>query len=421
MDTHTPIPTIFLSYCWADKDDAESIDKDFQRIGVTLRRDVRDVDYGQNIKEFMNSVGSSDFVILIISDKYLRSFNCMYEVNELLNSHEFEKRILPVLAQNAYSIFKPEGRETYYLYWKEEIDKSQQRVEKTPNSDFTKHGEELRRVVNHLPEFFNRLTVLKLLSLEELRRLNYEPMLRLIYQLNPDIINQIFTISKIEDLQQQEQQIDNILDKYPENIYARFHKARLIDKRKEIVEITYQQIITEQKLRLSLLSQELNYKQRQLTTLALEITEKKNFMKLMENGLQKIIAAAPSDKDYFAQTLLESLDIENTTRKLQDEFAGKFMSLHQEFIKELVRLYPSLSPSQLRICVLLRMSLNSKQIAEIMHLSLRAVENHRLSIRKTLLLDNKISLQAFLVSLPDASRSPQNFQVNQAPSSEEEI
>ena len=102
---------IFLSYSWADKDVADIIDKDFSSIGIQLVRDIRDISYRSSIKEFMHKVGKSDFVIMIISNEYLKSQNCMYEVNELVNTHEFEKRILPLTTNNA-SIFKSNNRET---------------------------------------------------------------------------------------------------------------------------------------------------------------------------------------------------------------------------------------------------------------------------------------------------------------------
>lgn len=162
---------------------------------------------------------------------------------------------------------------------------------------------------------------------------------------------------------------------------------------------TYKGQIAEKERRLALLEQELDSKTRELDALALSIIEKRDFMEMVANGLKKIIGAQPSEKDYFARTLLESLDIENTTKKAWQEFADQFMSVHRSFIEKLLHLCPSLTPTELRVCVLLRMSLNSKHIAEILHLSLRSVENHRLHIRKKLLLDDKINLSGYIISL----------------------
>ncbi|MDB4921920.1 toll/interleukin-1 receptor domain-containing protein [Mucilaginibacter sp.] len=97
-------PNIFLSYSWANADIADEIDDIFKGIGIQLIRDIRDAPYRASIKDFMHQIGKSDFVLMVISDEYLRSVNCMYEVIELLNTHEFEKRILPVIIDNATHI-----------------------------------------------------------------------------------------------------------------------------------------------------------------------------------------------------------------------------------------------------------------------------------------------------------------------------
>jgi hypothetical protein len=74
------IPNIFLSYSWKDRDIADEIDNDFKAVGITFRRDERDAKYRTSIKEFMDTVGKHDYVVMLISDDYLRSANCMYEV-----------------------------------------------------------------------------------------------------------------------------------------------------------------------------------------------------------------------------------------------------------------------------------------------------------------------------------------------------
>jgi UDP-N-acetyl-D-mannosaminuronate dehydrogenase len=89
---------IFLSYAWANASVADEMDNDFKALGITFQRDVRDISYTSSIKDFMNKIGKSDFVVMLISDEYIRSENCMYEVTELLGAHEFERRILPVLS-----------------------------------------------------------------------------------------------------------------------------------------------------------------------------------------------------------------------------------------------------------------------------------------------------------------------------------
>src|SRR3712207_6558001 len=114
------LPDIFISYSWKNKDIADEIDNRFKSVGIILRQDVRDATYRGSIKEFMQQISETDYVLMIISDEFLRSENCMYEVIELLNEREFENRILPVVLDNAQSIFKGPTRTVYYDYWQAE-------------------------------------------------------------------------------------------------------------------------------------------------------------------------------------------------------------------------------------------------------------------------------------------------------------
>ena len=61
----------------------------------------------------MKQIRDTDFVLIIISDGFLKSSNCMYEVLELLKEKDYEKKILPILTH----IFKPEERINYTQYW----------------------------------------------------------------------------------------------------------------------------------------------------------------------------------------------------------------------------------------------------------------------------------------------------------------
>lgn len=73
-------PTIFISYSNLDSKIADELDVCLQAAGLTAKRDVRDVTYKDNFKIFMKEIRRADFVICIISDNFLRSTNCMFEV-----------------------------------------------------------------------------------------------------------------------------------------------------------------------------------------------------------------------------------------------------------------------------------------------------------------------------------------------------
>ena len=54
--------------------------KSLTKRGVPILGDRQDLKLGDDIKAFMRRIGDSDFLCISLSDDYLRSPNCMYEV-----------------------------------------------------------------------------------------------------------------------------------------------------------------------------------------------------------------------------------------------------------------------------------------------------------------------------------------------------
>lgn len=114
--------TIFLSYNWHDGETADRIDRHLSGLpGVTVKRDVRDVGSWKSIREFMEGIRQQDYAVLIISDSYLKSKNCMFEVTEIMKEREYADRIFPAVVET--SIYEPLVRAEYINYWKQEYDK----------------------------------------------------------------------------------------------------------------------------------------------------------------------------------------------------------------------------------------------------------------------------------------------------------
>jgi tetratricopeptide (TPR) repeat protein len=218
-------PTIFLSYAWANVDTADSIDKDLESIGIQLKRDIRDLGYRSSIKEFMQQIGKSDFVLMIISAEYLQSVNCMYEVTELLNTHEFEKRILPVIVDNAAHIFKPFGQEFYYDYWLNETKKANKLKRKHANEVTVEFVKKCQNIQDNLPRFFQKTTDLNLATYEKLKSENYRALLNLIGFNNKLLIEETIRINQIVDIEERELELELFLKSNPNDKYALFQKA----------------------------------------------------------------------------------------------------------------------------------------------------------------------------------------------------
>ncbi len=93
---------------------------------------------------------------------------------------------------------------------------------------------------------------------------------------------------------------------------------------------------------------------------------------------------------------LDQLDHENEDWRM---FRHRFHELNQSLMDRLAQQYPQLTPSEIRVCGLLRLNLTTKEIAAILATSVRTIESHRYYIRKKLSLPADVNLSPFLASL----------------------
>lgn len=113
----------FLSYSWDDKPYANRIDDSLREDGIYITRDIRDLDIGTNLHEFMNRVEASEYVIVILSDSYLKSENCMYEAIKIVSALiKKECLLLPIVID--LDISKKQVQEKYVQYWLEKVEES---------------------------------------------------------------------------------------------------------------------------------------------------------------------------------------------------------------------------------------------------------------------------------------------------------
>jgi hypothetical protein len=109
---------IFISYAWGGEPEevVNKIDAILQQRGLKITRDKRDLGYKGSIKEFMERIGQGNCVIVVVSDKYLRSPNCMFELVEIADNKQFHDRIFPIVLADA-NIYDPIKRIEYVKYW----------------------------------------------------------------------------------------------------------------------------------------------------------------------------------------------------------------------------------------------------------------------------------------------------------------
>jgi hypothetical protein len=109
---------VYISYAWRGDSErvANELDEAFEKRGIVIVRDKRDLGYKGVISEFMKEIGRGYAVVVVICDKYLKSDNCMFELVEIAKNKDMHDRIFPIVLHDA-DIYQPINKADYVAYW----------------------------------------------------------------------------------------------------------------------------------------------------------------------------------------------------------------------------------------------------------------------------------------------------------------
>ena len=112
---------VYISYNWQEDSNemANQLVEAFAAKGIEIIRDKTHTSYKDSIKNFMRQIGQGKCVVAVISDRYLKSENCMFELVEIARNGDFYQRIFPIILPDA-RIHKDFERIDYLKYWEDE-------------------------------------------------------------------------------------------------------------------------------------------------------------------------------------------------------------------------------------------------------------------------------------------------------------
>ena len=135
---------VFLSYCWSDTEIADKIENLLKQYNtIELHRDKFDIRKWKSIKSYMQSISEMDYTILLISDKYLKSSNCMYEVLEVMRDRKYSQKIFPAVV--CTDIYNPVVRAEYVKYWQDEYQKLKEHLDGIQHQNIGKLSADLKQ------------------------------------------------------------------------------------------------------------------------------------------------------------------------------------------------------------------------------------------------------------------------------------
>lgn len=168
-------PSVYISYSWCNSGIADEVQKLLEEDNIDIKRDKKCILYRGDIFKFMDEIGQGEIVVIIVSDKYMHSPRCMYEMVKLCEAGNLEERLYPIVTADTkiYDDLEPIN---YLSHWESKVNTLHERASKVRPTSRVHSYDKLAsysKTCRYLPDFCEFISNHNNGSVEELRRTNY--------------------------------------------------------------------------------------------------------------------------------------------------------------------------------------------------------------------------------------------------------
>ncbi len=158
----------------------------------------------------------------------------------------------------------------------------------------------------------------------------------------------------------------------------------------------YRQSLKLKKVENQLLNSEIEFKKKDLTTMAVNISNNQEWAESLAERLQSLKAATGRKRQKELELLEEEIKNKIWVNKDSDDFYKKVDELSSSFYARLNKQFEGLTKTDVRLCSFIKLDLNTKQIATLQNINPSSVKMSRNRLRKKLNLSPEDDLSAFL-------------------------
>ena len=144
--------------------------------------------------------------------------------------------------------------------------------------------------------------------------------------------------------------------------------------------------------------EELEYKKKELTAKALQLASKNEFLHSLEQEIGTLQSSIDGTVGKTTQRISRMINNDQLDDTEWNQFGKEFSSIHQTFMDKLKAQYGDFSTTEWRLISLMKMSLSSKDIANILRISPDGVKKARYRLRKKMELASEVDIQDYLIS-----------------------
>lgn len=152
------------------------------------------------------------------------------------------------------------------------------------------------------------------------------------------------------------------------------------------------------KLQNEKLESDITFKTRELANATMHLVERGKLLSRVKEELLRIQKNIPGTSVDFKR-LINTINDAEKNDTYWEQFSSHFDQVHSNYLTLLKAKFPALTTTDLKLCAYLRINLSSKEISQLMNISVRGVEIGRYRLRKKLDIPTEENLFDFLINI----------------------
>ncbi|RVU02436.1 transcriptional regulator [Mucilaginibacter limnophilus] len=152
------------------------------------------------------------------------------------------------------------------------------------------------------------------------------------------------------------------------------------------------------------LESDIDFKNRELANMIMHLVQRGKIIEKIKEELSVISKdnRAVANSTHFKRLLRLIADVEKG-EKDWEQFTQHFNTVHTNFFKNLQHEFPDITSNELKLCAFIKMNLSTKEIAQLMNITIKGVEIARYRLRKKLSIQSDTNLYTFLLRIESES------------------
>lgn len=180
-------------------------------------------------------------------------------------------------------------------------------------------------------------------------------------------------------------------------------KDKQIQRQKDIVNLKEKELsaaeLDKSKLKEEELQQAILYKSKQLSTHALHMMQKNSMLHEIQTDIKELSKTASIDEKPNYKRINQLINQSLRSHKDWDVFKLYFEDINRDFYSRLKEINPDLTTNDHRLCALIKLNMNSKEMASVLNVAPNSIKSSRYRLKKKLGLDIEADLEEFIRGL----------------------